>query len=58
MKKCWIIYTYRNELSGFKAKKIIGDSYEEIQSQIDEWYKNNNIEIIDVTESVFEEDKE
>jgi len=54
---CWVIYKRKNELSTAKAMKFVANSYEEISKIAKEWVDSrDDIEIIDVTESVYEED--
>jgi len=31
---CWVIYNYKDQLSNSMAKKFIGDTYEEISTDI------------------------
>ena len=54
---CWVIYKRKNELSTAKAMKFVANSYEEISKIAKEWVDSrDDIEIIDVAESVYEED--
>ena len=54
---CWVIYQYKNRLGSSMAMRFTGDTYAEIQSDAREWLNSReNIEAIDVTESVMEED--
>jgi len=54
---CWVIYKYKDKLSGNMAKKFIGDTYAEIEQDAKEWLSTrNDIEVIDVSESVMEDD--
>lgn len=57
MKTCWVIYTYKDRLSGFNAKKFAGDTYEEIENDAKAWHvRNDNIEMIDVAETVYNDE--
>jgi hypothetical protein len=59
MKTCWVIYKYINKLDGFHAKKFIGYTYEEIEEVAKEWLKDiKDIEVVDVAETVYEDDEE
>jgi len=54
---CWVIYNYKNRLSGTMAMRFTGDTYAEIEQNAKEWVDSrDDIEIIDVTESVMEDD--
>lgn len=56
---CWVIYTYKNQLSGNMAKKFTSDSYEEIEVEMKSWYeKQTNLNLIDVVESVYKDEDE
>ena len=56
---CWLIYTYKNQLSVFMTKRFIGDSYKEIEDDMKIWVsERKDIEIIDVAESIYNEDDE
>jgi len=57
MKTCWVIYCSVNKLSAYNAIKFTGDSYKDIENQIKDWMKGKTyIEVMDVAESVYEED--
>ena len=54
---CWVIYKYKKEFSGTMAMKFTGDTYAEIEQDAKEWVSSrDDIEIIDVAETVMEED--
>jgi hypothetical protein len=55
---CWVIYTYKNKLSGYSAAKFTGDTYEEIEREIKVWHVRNDIEIIDVAETVYKDEED
>lgn len=53
MIKCWAIYRYTNELSGYKAKSFVGETYGDIERKVKAWYVSlKNIELIDVAETI------
>ncbi len=53
MIKCWAIYRHTNELSGYKAKSFVGETYGDIERKIKAWHVSlKNIELIDVAETI------
>lgn len=56
---CWVIYTRNNQLDGYHAKKFTGDTYKEIEREAKAWHvRLDNIEIIDVAETLYKEEEE
>jgi hypothetical protein len=54
---CWVIYNYKNKLTGTMAIRFAGDTYPEISNDINEWANNrDDIQVVDVTQSIMDED--
>ena len=51
---CWAIYKYTNELSGYKAKLFVGETYDDVERKVKAWYvRLKNIELIDVADAIY-----
>lgn len=56
---CWVIYIRKYSFMQANAKKFTGVTYAEIDRDMKEWQKEQgDIEILDVAESVYEDDEE